>query len=271
HSLIDMQCHLPIGLVALYGEPIRGLESGDGHRRVHLAVAGFDEVAQLTPERTASVQTVLIAATVDAGRIGTANGPTDPSAGLFITQLSQRQQSVCRRVSGTDDESVPTGELLPVASQNIRQRRCHEPCVTSSRLSDCGKACLPEWVRGLPGAGCINDGTNLMVDDLAISALHSAEEGRSFTAGGACTAHTGPAHSDDSRARVDRFTQLRSPRQGCQVVAHEFGTCGQVITVGFLPIRGFEQCACGLIDVVLPRREETDVTPFENGCGRCGA
>src|SRR5699024_2404001 len=123
----------------------------------------------------------------------------DPSAGLFITQLSQRQQSVCRRVPGTDDESVPTSELLPVASQNIRQRRCHEPCVTSSRLSDCGKACLPEWVRGLPGAGCINDGTNLMVDDLAISALHSDEEGRSFTAGGSCTVHTGPAHSDDSR------------------------------------------------------------------------
>src|SRR5699024_10086575 len=162
-------------------------------RRVHLDVAGFDEVAQLRPERTASGQTVLIAATVDAGRIGTANGPTDPSAGLFITELAQRQQSVCRRVSGTDDARVPTGELLPVASQHIRQRRCHEPRVTSSRLSDCGKACLPEWVRGLPGAGCINDGTDPMVDNLAISALRSDEEGRSFTTRCACAIQTGPA------------------------------------------------------------------------------
>src|SRR5699024_9572891 len=113
--------------------------------------------------------------------------------------------------------------------------------------------------------------TDLMVDDLAISALRSDEEGRSFTAGGSCTVHTGPAHGDDSRACVDRLAQLGSVRQRCQVVAYEFGTCGQVITVGFLPIHGFEQCACGLIDVVLPRREETDVPPFENGCGRCGA
>src|SRR5699024_12746849 len=98
---------------------------------------------------------------------------TPRSRSLCITELAQRQQSARGRAPGTDDESVPTGELLPVASQNIRQRRCHEPRVTSSRLSDCRKACLPEWVRGLPGAGCINDGTNLMVDDLAISALHS--------------------------------------------------------------------------------------------------
>src|SRR5699024_2982629 len=131
---IDLQRHVPFGRGARDGEPIGGFESGDGHRRVHLDVAGFDEGAQLGPERTASGQTVLIAATVDAGRIGTANGPTDPSAGLYSTELAQRQQSVCRRVSGTDDESVPTGELLPVASQNIRQRRCHEPRVTSSRL-----------------------------------------------------------------------------------------------------------------------------------------
>src|SRR5699024_11445998 len=120
--------------------------------------------------------------------------------GLFITELAQRQQSVCRRVSGTDDESVPTGELLPVASQNIRQRRCHEPRVTSSRLSDCGKACLPEWVRGLPGVGCINDGMDLMVDDLAISALRSDEEGRSFTTRCECVMQTATVHCDDSRA-----------------------------------------------------------------------
>src|SRR5699024_12401888 len=84
----------------------------------------------------------------------------------------------------------------------------------------------------------------------------------------ACAIQTGPAHGDDSRACVDRLAQLGSVRQRCQVVAYEFGSCGEVITVGFLPIHGFEQCACGLIDVVLPRREETELAPFTNGCGR---
>src|SRR5699024_3418543 len=151
-------------------------------------------------------------------------------------------------------------------SQNIRQRRCHEPRVTSSRLSDCGKACLPEWVRGLPGAGCINDGTDPMVDNRAISALRSDEEGRSFTTRCACAIHTVPAHGDESRACVDRLAQLVSVRQRSQVVGYVLGFCGEVFTVWFLPIHGFEQCACGLIDVVVPRREETDVAPFKNGC-----
>ena len=61
-----------------------------------LNLTGLDEVAQPSPEGSASGQTVLVAATVDAGRIGTANGPTDSSAGFFITELSQCQQSVCR-------------------------------------------------------------------------------------------------------------------------------------------------------------------------------
>src|SRR5699024_5061880 len=94
-SSVDLQRHRSIGCGACDVEPIGGVECGDGHRRVYLKLAGFDEVAQPRPERTASGQTVLIAATVDAGRIGTTNDPTDPSAGLFITQLSQRQQSVC--------------------------------------------------------------------------------------------------------------------------------------------------------------------------------
>jgi hypothetical protein len=39
------------------------------------------------------------------------------------------------------------------------------------------------------------------------------------------------------------IAQLRSLRQGCQVVAYEFGSCGQAVAVGLLPVRGFEQCA----------------------------
>src|SRR5699024_5590928 len=124
-------------------------------------------------------------------------------------------------------------------------------------------------VRRGPGAGSIDDATCVMIFDHSVGALGADEEGCAIAVWSACSVHPKPAHSDDAGLCVDYIAQLWSCGQRGQVFVDEFSSSRQIVTVGFLPVSGFEESTSGVIDVVLPGGEQADVAPCADGCCRC--
>src|SRR6185503_9965566 len=221
--------------------------------------ASIDERAHARAERTARRERVVRLAAVLRVRERSADDPGD--RGPALSEGGEVDEHVERGVPAPDDRDALARVPRAITAEDIGDAVVDPRC--GVRLAARRRTARAEGIRDEVGPRCVDD--RAREERLLTRGGAGADDERRIVAAARLQlveAEPRDAHHLMTETEMRRDLGRRGERR--EVAVHELPPCRIAVTIRVVPARATQDLARRGVDVVLPRREHTDVAPAEH-------